>query len=405
MSMRELSVVDQREAFVSLATMNGANRSGLCREFGISRKTGYKWLGRHRLAGDIGLVDRSRRPHTSPLRTDEATETAVLGIRAASNNAWGARKIAWTLASQGWQPVPALSTITEILRRHGKLDRPAQHPGPHIRFERAEPNELWQMDFKGHFPVAVGRCHPLTVLDDHSRYSLGLEACDNEQDATVRERLTTMFRRYGLPFAMLMDNGSPWGDRDGQPFTAFTAWLMRHGIGVSHGRAYHPQTQGKEERFHRSLKAEVLDRNSFADLVACQLAFDRWRRIYNHERPHEALGLQPPARRYRPSPRVFCESLPPIEYGPGDIVRKVDGDGWISFRNQPIRIGRAFRRQPVALRPGADDGVFDIHYCVQRIGRLDLRALDAPACGFVDIARAMPTTPQAPQQHQLSNGL
>jgi len=256
---------------------------------------------------------------------------------------------------------------------------------------------------QGAFPVGGGRCHPLTVLDDHSRYSLGLEACDNEQDATVRDRLTTLFRCYGLPFAMLMDNGSPWGDRDGQPFTAFTVWLMRHGIGVSHGRAYHPQTQGKEERFHRSLKAEVLDRNSFADLVACQLAFDRWRRIYNHERPHEALGLQPPARRYRPSPRVFCESLPPIEYGPGDIVRKVDGDGWISFRNRPIRIGKAFRRQPVALRPGGDDGVFDIHYCVQRIGRIDLRALDAPACGFVDIARAMPTTPQAPQQHQVRN--
>src|ERR1700733_10547789 len=119
--------------------------------------------------------------------------------------------------------------------------------------------------------------------------------------------------------------------------------------------------------------------------------------------PNEALGLQPPARRYRPSPRVFCESLPPIEYGPGDLVRKVDGDGWISFRNRPIRIGKAFRRQPVALRPGGDDGVFDIHYCVQRIGRIDLRALDAPARGFVEIARAMPTTPQAPQQHQVRN--
>jgi hypothetical protein len=112
-------------------------------------------------------------------------------------------------------------------------------------------------------------------------------------------------------------------------------WLLRHGVGVSHGRAYHPQTQGKEERFHRSLKAEVLDRNSFAGLVACQLAFDRWRRIYNHERPHEALGLQPPVLRYRPSPRTFCESLPPIEYGPGDIVRRVDGDGWIAWGAVP----------------------------------------------------------------------
>jgi transposase InsO family protein len=405
MALRELSVVEQREALVKLASASGANRSELCRDFGISRKTGYKWLERYRSAEDGSLVDRPRRPHTSPLRTDEATEAAVLRVRAASNNAWGGRKIAWTLASQGWHPVPALSTITEILRRHGKLDRPAQHPGPHLRFERAEPNELWQMDFKGHFPLAAGRCHPLTVLDDHSRYSLGIEACDNEQDGTVRHCLTMLFRRYGLPFAMLMDNGSPWGDRDGQPFTIFTTWLMRHGIGVSHGRAYHPQTQGKEERFHRSLKAEVLDRNSFADLVACQRAFDRWRQIYNHERPHEALGLTPPATRYRPSPRAFCENLPPIEYGPGDLVRKVDGDGWISFRNRSIRIGKAFRKQPVALRPSSDDGVFDIHYCTHRIGRLDLRAHGAPACGIVDIARAMPTIPQAQHQHQVNNGL
>lgn len=405
MPLWELSVVDQREAFVKLALANGANRSALCRSFGISRKTGYKWLGRHGAAGTDSLLDRSRRPHTSPSRTDAATEAAVLRIRAASNNAWGARKIGWTLASQGWLAVPALSTITEILRRHGKLDRQAQHPGPHVRFERAEPNELWQMDFKGHFPMALGRCHPLTVLDDHSRYSLGLEACDNEQDGTVRERLTALFRRYGLPFAMLMDNGSPWGDSGGQPFTIFTTWLMRHGIGVSHGRPYHPQTQGKEERFHRSLKAEVLERNSFADLAACQRAFDRWRHVYNHERPHEALGLQPPAMRYRRSPRVFCEALPPIEYGPGDIVRKVDGEGAISFRNRPIRIGKAFRRQPVALRPSGDDGVFDIHYCVHRIGRLDLRTLGLAACGVVDIARAMPTTPQAQHQHQVENAL
>ena len=301
MPLWELSVVEQRETFVKLALASGANRSELCREFGISRKAGYKWLERYRAAGGAGLGDRSRRPHASPSRTADATVAEVLRIRASSNNAWGGRKIAWTLASHGWRPVPALSTITEILRRHGKLDRQAQHPGPHVRFERAEPNELWQMDFKGHFALALGRCHPLTVLDDHSRYSLCLEACDNEQDLTVRDRLRTLFRRYGLPFAMLMDNGAPWGDCGGQPFTIFTAWLMRHGIRVSHGRAYHPQTQGKEERFHRSLKAEVLDRNSFADLTACQRAFDRWRPIYNHERPHEALGLKPPAARYRPA--------------------------------------------------------------------------------------------------------
>ena len=287
----EASVMDLREEFVGLAMAPGANVSELCRRFGIERSTGHKWLKRYRSEGASGIADRSRRPHASPSRTDAAVEAEVLRIRAASNNAWGGRKIAWTMGQAGCETVPAASTISDILRRHGKLDRGAQHPGPHVRFERAEPNELWQMDFKGHFAMASGRCHPLTVLDDHSRYGLGIEACGNEQDGTVRARLTTLFRRYGLPFAMLMDNGSPWGDSGGQPYTVFTTWLMRHGIQVSHGRPYHPQTQGKIERFHRSLKAEVIERNSYADLPACQGAFDRWRQIYNCQRPHEALGM------------------------------------------------------------------------------------------------------------------
>jgi transposase InsO family protein len=308
------------------------------------------------------------------------------------------------LARHGWPVVPAASTISDVLRRHGKLDREGEHPGTQVRFERAEPNELWQMDFKGHFPLARGRCHALTVLDDHSRYALGIEACDDEQDLTVRDCLTRLFRRYGLPFAMLMDNGSPWGDSGSQPFTIFTTWLMRLGIRVSHGRPYHPQTQGKDERFHRSLKAEVLDRNNYADLPACQRAFDRWRHIYNHERPHEALGLNPPGTRYRPSPRLFHEPLPPIAYGPGDIVRKADSEGVISFKNKPIRIGKAFRQQLVALRPTIEDGIFDVHYCTQRIGQIDLKAIGAAACGFVDIARAIPTTPQAQQHQKVKHG-
>jgi transposase InsO family protein len=396
----EASVMELREEFVGLAMAPGANVSDLCRRFGIERSTGHKWLKRYKAEGSRGLADRSRRPHASPSRTDAATEAEVLRIREENNNAWGGRKIAWTMGQAGCETVPAISTITDILRRHGKLGEGSQHPGPHVRFERAEPNELWQMDFKGHFPMASGRCHPLTVLDDHSRYSLGIEACGNQQDTTVRSCLTTLFRRYGLPFAMLMDNGSPWGDSGSQPYTTFTTWLMRHGVRVSHGRPYHPQTQGKVERFHRSLKAEVLDRNTYADLLACQSAFDRWRQIYNCQRPHEALGDKPPVNRYRPSPRLFCDNLPPIAYGSGDIVRKVDIDGVISFRNRYFKIGKAFRKQPLALRATSEDGLFDVHYCTQHIGQLDLKIVDAKTCGFVDIARAMPTTPQPPQQQQ-----
>jgi transposase InsO family protein len=398
MPWRELSVMDQREEFVRLALAEGANRSELCRRFGISRCKGYKWLGRYCRGDASSLADRSRRPHHSPLQSDAALEAEVLRIREASNNAWGGRKIRRVMERAGWIGVPVASTITAILRRHGQLDAATrEHPGPFQRFERPQPNELLQMDFKGHFALLEGRCHPLTVIDDHSRYALALEACADERDQTVRDRLSTMFRRYGLPLAMLMDNGSPWGDTAGeQRFTAFAIWLMQLGVAVIHGRPYHPQTQGKDERFHRTLKGEVLNNRSFRDTRECQRAFDEWRTIYNHERPHDALDLETPATRYRVSPRRFPEALPAIEYWPGDIVRKVDASGCVSIKSRAFRIGKPFRGQPVALRLTDVDGVFSVHFCAQRIGDIDLR-ISEPACGFVDIADAISTTPQAQQ--------
>jgi transposase InsO family protein len=385
--------MDEREEFVKLALSAGANVSDLCRRFGVSRSNGRKWLARYREQGRAGLCERSRRPRRSPLRTEPATEAEVLRIREESNNAWGGRKIAKVMERTSSGRVPSASTITEILRRHGKLqEHEHEHPGPFKRFEKEQPNELWQMDFKGHFALAEGRCHPLTVLDDHSRYALGLQACRDQQDTTVRQRLTMLFRCYGLPFAMLMDNGAPWGDSGLEPFTRFTAWLMRLGIRVTHGRPYHPQTQGKDERFHRTLKREVLDQKSFHGLAECQQAFDRWRRIYNHERPHEALQLDTPSSRYRASPRSFPETLPAIEYWPGDTVRKVDAAARISFKNRSWKIGKAFRGQQVALRQTGEDGLFHVYFCAQKVGVIDLRAPDAR--GYVDIAAAMTTNPR-----------
>jgi transposase InsO family protein len=400
MAWRERSMMDEREEFVRLALSAGANRSELCRRFGIARSNGYKWLQRYLAQGRDGLADHSRRPHRSPGRTAVATEAAVLRVRAESNNAWGGRKIARVLLERdGCVAVPTASTITQILRRHGRLEQAAgEHPGRLQRFERAQPNELWQMDFKGDFATACGRCHPLTVLDDHSRYALGLEACATQQDLPTRERLVAVFRRYGLPLAMLMDNGSPWGDSGGGRFTAFAVWLMRLGIKVSHGRPYHPQTQGKDERFHRTLKAEVLLGRSFADLIECQRAFDRWRHRYNHVRPHQALALATPSQRYRPSAQCFPEALPPIEYAPGDLVRKADREGDISFQRRRLRLGRAFRGEPIALRQTAQDGVFSIHFCMHQIGTVDLRITAPRTCGLVD--NAQPRCPQGPQHQQ-----
>lgn len=379
--------------------MPGANKSELCRRFGISRNKGYKWLGRFAADGVAGLSDRSRRPHRSPERTPSRTEGKILRIRDESNNAWGGRKIAWLMEKEGWRDVPSPSTITEILRRNGRLDGTSpEHPGPWQRFEHVAPNDLWQMDFKGHFPLASKRCHPLTVLDDHSRYALAIEACANEQDQTVRARLTQAFRRYGMPLRMLMDNGAPWGDDAFNPYTIFTVWLLELGVGVSHGRPFHPQTQGKDERLHRTLKAEVLTNRQFADLVEIQNAFDTWRHKYNHRRPHQALGMNVPASRYRASSRSFPERLPEIVYDEGDEVRKVDADGRIGFKNRAWRISRAFRGKPVALRPTEEDGVMAVFFCTHRIGHIDLRR--KAACGLVDVATTTPTAPQDQQQQR-----
>jgi transposase InsO family protein len=366
--------MDQRREFVMLFEQAGTDRRELCRRFGISRSTGYELAQRYRQEGAAGLAERSRRPKRSPGRTAEAMEALVLGIRD-QHPPWGGRKIARRLRDLGHKGVPSASTITEVLRRHGRIDAAAtaarEQPQ---RFEHAAPNDLWQMDFKGHFAVARGQCHPLTVIDDHSRFALGIRACGDQTDATVRSELTAIFRRYGVPLRMLMDNGSPWGSANSEHrYTGFEVWLLELGVGFSHGRAYHPQTQGKDERFHRTLASEAIGRRSFLDLAACQRRFDEWQTVYNTERPHEALDLATPVVRYRPSARSFPEKLEPFDYGPGAILRRVGDTGWLSFRSHLLKLGRAFAHRQVGLRPGAQDGCFDAFFCGHKIATLDLR--------------------------------
>lgn len=249
MPWKAFSVIDTRREFVRLALSGEVSVAALCRRHGISRQTGFTLLRRHREAGEAGLLDRSRRPHDSPARVPPAIAAQILALRTA-HPAWGGRKLARRLRDLGLADVPAPSTITEVLRRAGRIDpaEAARH-APFTRFERAAPNELWQIDFKGHIPAGCGRCHPLTVLDDHSRYALGIAACAGETLAEVQARLTALFRRFGLPGAILCDNGSPWGatghtGRLAVQRTAFEVWLMRLGVATLHGRPRHPQTQG-----------------------------------------------------------------------------------------------------------------------------------------------------------------
>jgi transposase InsO family protein len=282
------------------------------------------------------------------------------------------------LKAIGEKVVPADSTIHEILCRHQRID--PQGSSKHKawqRFEHAEPNQLWQMDFKGWFRVggAGVQCHPLTILDDHSRYVVCLEACANERTKTVQFHMTETFRRYGLPERMTMDNGSPWGSDAEHRYTPLTVWLIRLGIGISHSRPYHPQTQGKDERFHRTLKAEVLRGHSFRDMAQAQQRFDKWLTIYNHERPHQAIGMAVPSSRYQISWRKFPTALPAIEYRSGDEVRRVQEKGHVSYKGNQIAVGKAFHGFHVAFRPTTHEGILDVYFCQHRITQIDMTKL------------------------------
>lgn len=373
MSWKAVDTVSLRLEFVKLASGEGSNMAQLCRRFGVSRRTGYKWLARYREFGSEGLTDRSRRPRTSPTESSKQIVKAVLSLRG-KHPAWGARKIQRRLKDLRHENVPAVSTVNGILKRNGMIsDEASKKARSFQRFEYEEPNELWQMDFKGHFPMKNGtRCHPLTILDDHSRYSIGLRAMDNERGDPVRSQLTLVFQRFGLPAAMLMDNGSPWGTSQKGGFTKFEIWLMQLGIRVIHSRPRHPQTCGKDERFHRTLDVEVLQGRTFDRLEQTQQHFDAFRETYNHERPHEALGLDIPASRYRASDRCFPKEIPVWDYGDDKCVRKIDASNRIYCQGKKFHISKGFTGHYVALDATQTDGVFEVRFRNTVIKTIDL---------------------------------
>jgi transposase InsO family protein len=366
--------MSQKEEFVRLALAPGANVSALCRRFGIGRTCGHKLLRQFRAQGTTGLAERSRRPRSSPRRSPPELEAAVLLLRQQCP-AWGGRKIAGLLEREGVGHL-APSTVTSILRRNGvELGALGGGAQPFIRFEHEAPNDLWQMDFKGHVPLRHGRLHPLTVLDDHSRFSLVLEACPDQSTETVKMRLITAFRRYGLPWRIATDNGPPWGDGGRNNFTMLGVWLIESGVSVGHSRPCHPQTLGKEERFHRSLKAEALQGPPFESLQQAQHVFDTWRHLYNAKRPHDGLAGAVPLDRYRSSSRDYCETVMPFEYAEGDQLRKIQQKGATSLFGRAFKICNAFAGKLVAFRPTETDGVFDAYFRHQKIQTIDLNLI------------------------------
>jgi transposase InsO family protein len=370
-----VSLMSLRQEFVGLSEKKTVSFTELCQRYGISRKTGYKWLGRYRREGSEGLADQSRRPKKSPGQLPEAKVQALVTLRSTYPN-WGARKIRRLLKNQGEKTLPASSTITAVFHRHGLIDASSKAAKPNWqRFEREVPNSLWQMDFKGPLSTVGGQAQALTVLDDHSRFNLCLKALPDQTRESVQPALTETFRLYGLPNSMIMDNGSPWGRDLLHPYTGLTVWLIRLRISVSHSRPYHPQTLGKDERFHGTLNRELLIGRQWRDIPDLQAAFARFRDQYNFIRPHDALGLEVPASRYQVSLRSFPETLPPIEYDPGVLVRKVQQKGEIYFKGKILQVGHAFCGYPVGLKATATDGLFDVLFCHQTIRQINLREL------------------------------
>lgn len=340
MPWKEETVEDLRRSFVIRASEAGCNFSALCRDFNITRRTGYKWLERYQEGGT--LRDQSKAPIHQPHKTSPEMEELILSVRS-NHPTWGGRKILRHLKDKGNTGLPAASTATAILKRNGCIapEDSACHV-PFQRFTKDAPNDLWQMDFKGHFAMLDGnRCHPLTMKDDHSRNLLCLDAYDNERWSSVKKSLDRVFQENGLPKAILCDNGAPWGDSLGG-YTPFELWMMQMDVLPIHGRPRHPQTQGKEERFHRTLNEDLLKRTPIRDLAHAQALFDDYLIEFNTERPHGALDLDVPAKHYKKSSRIVPEVLCEPEYDMGKSLRKVNVKGYLSIQNHRYYLSETF---------------------------------------------------------------
>jgi transposase InsO family protein len=372
MPWEPVTVEQQRREFVMLAQQETVSFRELCRRFGISRRIGYKWCHRFAEAGAAGLQDRSRRPHQTRPQVAVPTQQAIVALRQA-HPCWGARKLRRLLQNRGLHPLPATSSITATLHRHALIgpDSPAGQQ-PWVRFEHPAPNSLWQMDFKAPVATHAGTQHVLSVLDDHSRFALCLQALSDQQGCSVQAVLVGVFRRYGVPEAMLSDNGPPWGNLAADAYGALAVWLMRLGVYVTHSRPSHPQTVGKDERFHGTLERELLARHQWRDGEHLQAHLDPWRQQYNCLRPHEALELEVPASRYQPSLHPYPEQMEPIHYPPGMPVRKVQDKGRVHYKGRLLPVSQALRGQPVGVRATATDGLVEVLFCHQVVKRLNL---------------------------------
>jgi len=365
MPWKETCAMDERIKFVAEHLRQESSLSELCRLYGISRPTAYKWLDRYALYGPAGFLERSRAPKQHPNQTPAAIEESIIALRQ-RHPLWGPRKLVVTLQKQDpeerW---PAESTVGEILKRHGltrerrRRRKTPGYEGP--RHEGGSANDVWAADFKGWFQTGDGcRIDPLTASDWVSRYLLCCHGPESTRFEHVRPEFERTFREYGLPWAIRTDNGPPFASVGLGGLSRLSVWWVRLGIWPERIRPGHPEENGRHERIHKTLK-EAVAQPPKATRRAQQKALESFRREYNEQRPHESLGMQTPAECYRPSQRRFPERLPEVEYGPGVEVRRVRSNGQIKWAGEMLFLSEALIGEPVGLRQ-IDNELWSIHF-------------------------------------------
>lgn len=377
MPWQERPVVDQRTEFV-LRVMRGSERFGeVCREYGISRKTGYKWKERFLEEGLNGLADESRRPKTSPTELSEAMVCAIVKLKLA-HPAWGPRKLRAVVArTASPSDLPSESSFKRVLAKVGLVaPRRRVRAGPGSRVQtpvRAErPNQVWTIDFKGWWYTRDReRFEPLTIRDAYSRYVLCAQALDNACTQTVREAMARVFERFGLPEVIRSDNGAPFAARRSPlGLSRLSAWWLTLGIDLDRIAPGRPDQNGGHERMHRDLAVEVEGRTA-GDAATQQAALDVWRRTFNEERPHEALGMRVPQEVYQSSPRKYDPTPVELEYPAAYLVRQVKRQGTVMMKRRCISISVALGGCQVGLEPIAAQR-YAVWFCRLRLGELDL---------------------------------
>jgi transposase InsO family protein len=347
MPWEKTDVSEQRVKFVVRAVSGKEHMTELCREFGISRPTGYRWRRRFEQSHSVtAVVEHSRRPAHSPWRTEPNKEERVGMLR--QQYGWGAKKIEVLLREEG-TPL-TVTTINRILKRRGWVGKKDSNAPALERFERSAPNELWQMDGKGEYRSKDGTCYPLSILDDHSRYAVGLYGLAAFTAEQVYPCLIRTFERYGTPEAMLMDHGTVWwGTSNGYGLTWLSVRLIEQGIRLYYGRVHHPQTQGKVERFHRTLEEAMRHRGKPKWMAEWPGALEEFQQIYNERRPHEALEMKRPVERYRASARAYQAEPPEWEYPDGSIVQRLNTQGFLYWQGESWFVSEALAGRRVRV--------------------------------------------------------